>query len=154
MRSVDAASALDVELVYGVVRREDVLRAVPGMRKTFVRLREGTFTGGSLVLLDPHAFGRARPAIERAVRARKRPWDLARMFGFRTILGLATGRLRIPELEQRAAVLTGIRARALICPAPEIAIDVDTQATLALVSARLADRLGTAPQPTKRMANS
>jgi GTP:adenosylcobinamide-phosphate guanylyltransferase len=151
---VDAASALDAEFVYGVVRRDDVLRAVPDLRKTFVRLREGTFTGGSLVLLEPHAFGRARPAIERAIRARKRPWDLARMFGARTLLGLATGGLRIPELEERATRLTGTRARALICSAPEIAIDVDTQATLVAVSVLLADRLGMpAPHPTERMAN-
>jgi GTP:adenosylcobinamide-phosphate guanylyltransferase len=151
----DAASALDAEIVYGVVRRDDVVRALPGVRKTFVRLREGTFTGGSLVLLDPGAFGRARVAIDRAIRARKRPWELARMLGVRTVLGLVTGTLEIATLEQRVAALTGIRARALICRASEIAIDVDTPAALAAVSARLADRMGaSAPQPTGGMADT
>lgn len=139
---VAAASALDAGIVYGVVRRDDVVRALPGVRKTFIRFREGTFTGGSLILLDPQAFARARPAIERAIRARKRPWELARMFGVRTLFGLLTGRLRIPELERRAALLTGIEARALICRDPEIAIDVDTRDALTAVEARLANRLG------------
>jgi GTP:adenosylcobinamide-phosphate guanylyltransferase len=151
---VEAASALDAECVYGVVRKEDVRRELPGVRKTYVRLRDGTFTGGSLMLLDPGAFARARVAIAHAIRARKQPWTLARMFGLRTLLGLLTGTLRIPELEQRAFLLTGIRARALICRTPEIALDVDTPEMLAAVGARLADRLGiAAAQPAQRMAH-
>jgi len=150
---VKAATALDAECVYGVVRREDVRQELPGVRKTFVRLREGTFTGGSLILLDPAAFARARAAIDRAIRARKQPWTLARMFGLRTLLGLLTGTLRIPELERRAFLLTGIRARALICRTPEIALDIDTPETLAAVGARLAGRLGIAAAQPKRMAH-
>jgi hypothetical protein len=134
---VEAGLALDAAIVYGVVRREDVLREFPAIGKTFVRLREGTLTGGSLILLDPRAFARARDAIDRAVRARKRPWELARLLGLRTVLGLLTGTLRIPDLEERVGRLTGVRARALVCPSPEIAIDVDSPETLALVRWRL-----------------
>ena len=134
---VEAGQALDAAIVYGVVRREDVRREFPAIGKTFVRLREGTLTGGSLILLDPRAFARARSVIERAVRARKHPWELARLFGLRTVLGLLTGTLRIPDLEERVGRLTGVRARALIWPSPEIAIDVDSPETLALVRGRL-----------------
>ena len=152
---VEAATALGAEVVYGVVRQEDVRHELPQARKTFVRLREGTFTGGSLILLDSRAFARARPAIDRAVRARKRPWELARMFGLRTLLGLLTGTLRIPELERRAVHLTGVRARALICRTPEIALDVDTPEMLAAVGALLAERLAAmASQPTNSVAHS
>ena len=142
---VAAAGALDAELVYAAVRREDLWRVMPGVRKTFVQLREGTFAGGSLVLLDPRAFQSARTAIERAVRARKRPWELARLFGARTLIGLATGRLSIPALERRVTEMTGVRARALICETPEIALDVDTPEMLDLAGAQLARRLGGSP---------
>jgi GTP:adenosylcobinamide-phosphate guanylyltransferase len=152
---VNAATALDAEFVYAVVRREDLQRAIPGIRKTFVQLREGAFTGGSLVLLDPRAFESARTAVERAVRARKRPWELARLFGARTLIGLATGRLSIPELERRAMEITGVRARALICGTPEIAIDVDAPEMLDLAGAQLARRLGSPPaRPAERMPHS
>ncbi len=139
---VESAEALDAELVYAAVRREDLRRVIPGIRKTFVRLREGTFAGASLVLLDPRAFESARTAIERAVRARKRPWELARLFGAQTLIGLAAGRLSIPELERRTMEITGVRARALICETPEIAIDVDTPEMLEAGGAQLADRFG------------
>lgn len=139
-----AAGAHDVDVAYGIVPREDVVRAFPHVHKTFVRLREGTFTGGNLVLLRPRAFHSARPWIERAIRARKRPWDLARLFGMRAVLGLLTGRLRIGELEQRAAMLMGIRARAVISHDPEIALDVDRAETLAAVQEHL-ERLTASP---------
>lgn len=137
---LDAALALDADMVYGVVPRADVMRAYPDARKTFVRLRDGVFTGGSLVLLRPRAFERARPVLERAIRARKRPWDLARLFGPSTLLGLATGRLRIAGLEARVARIAGVRARALICHEAEIAVDVDRSEDLAMAERWLTPR--------------
>jgi hypothetical protein len=133
-----------VDVAYGIVPREDVVRAFPRVHKTFVRLKEGTFTGGSLVLLRPRAFHSARPWIERAIRARKRPWELARVFGLRVVVGLLTGRLRIGELERRAQMLTGIRARAVLSHDPEIAIDVDQAEVLAEVQEYL-ERLAQSP---------
>jgi CTP:molybdopterin cytidylyltransferase MocA len=135
---LQAAQASGADAAYAVVPRDVVARAAPGVRKTFVRLADGEFTGGSLVLLRPGAFARARPVIERAVRARKRPWDLARLFGLATLAGLATGRLRIAALERRAETIAGLRARAVVCRDAGVALDVDTPEMLALVRQRLA----------------
>ncbi|TMI83564.1 MAG: hypothetical protein E6H03_03490 [Bacillati bacterium ANGP1] len=127
---VRAAQSLDAEIVYGVVRREDVTREFPRARKTSVRLRDGTLTGGSLILMAPQAFARARPVIERAIRARKRPWE-----------------------QRRAAGLLGVRARALICAGPEICMDVDTPAMLAVVRERLTrDPRSPSPRHAEGMA--
>lgn len=132
------AQAARADAAYAIVPRDAVTRAAPGVRKTFVRVAEGEFTGGSLVLLRPGAFARARPVIERAVGARKRPWELARLFGLGTLLGLATGRLRIAALERRAELIAGLRARAIICREAGVALDVDTPEMLAFVRQRLA----------------
>ena len=144
LREAQAASA---DAVYAIVPREVVARAAPGVRKTFVRLADGAFTGGGLVLLRPGAFARARPVIERAVRARKRPWELARLFGLGTLLGLATGRLRIAALERRAEAVAGLRARAVICRDAGVALDVDTPEMLAYVRRRLEGAPGGAGGP-------
>ncbi len=135
LREAHRASA---DAAYAIVPREDVARAAPGVRKTFVRVADGEFTGGSLVLLHPGAFARARPVIERAVRARKRPWELARLFGLGTLLGLATGRLRIAALERRAETVAGLRVRAVVCREAGVALDVDTPEMLAFARQRLA----------------
>lgn len=139
---VDAALATDADLRYAVVPRADVERAYPGVRKTFVRLRDGVFTGGSAFLITPRAFARARPMIERAIAARKRPWRLARLLGVSTLLGLATGRLRIDALEARVEEITGIRARAVICRDAEIAVDADRPEDLVMLARCLAARDG------------
>ena len=135
LREARAAAA---DAAYAIVPRDDVARAAPGVRKTFVRVADGEFTGGSLVLLRPGAFARARPVIERAVRARKRPWELARLFGLGALLGLATGRLRIAALERRAETVAGLRARAIVCREAGVALDVDNPEMLAFVRQRLA----------------
>jgi len=137
---LDAARALDADLVYGAVPRDDVVRKFPDARKTFVRLRDGVFTGGSLVLLRPSAFAAARPVIERAIRARKRPWDLARLFGPGTVVALLTGRAEISALEARVVRIAGIRARAVICHDPEIGLDVDRPEDLAAMERYLEER--------------
>lgn len=144
---LDAAAAIDADVWYPAVPRADVERAFPGAAKTFVRFRDGTFTGGSLILTRPEAFQRARPVIERAVHARKRPWELARLLGVATLAGLATGRLRIADAEHRAARVAGIRARAVVCRYPEIAIDVDRPETLALIRRALEARQTSASVP-------
>lgn len=144
LREAQAASA---DAAYAIVPREDVARAAPGVRKTFVRVADGEFTGGGLVLLRPGAFARARPVIERAVRARKRPWELARLFGLGTLLGLATGRLRIAALERRAETVAGLRARAIVCREAGVALDVDTPEMLAFVRQRLAEASAGAAGP-------
>ncbi len=135
---LDAAETIEADIWYAAVPHEEITRAFPEARKTSVRLRDGTFTGGSLMLIRPRAFSLARPMIEQAVRARKRPWALARLFGLATLAGLATGRLTIADLERRVARITGCRVRAVICRCPEIAIDVDRPETLAVVEGRLA----------------
>jgi GTP:adenosylcobinamide-phosphate guanylyltransferase len=148
---LDAADAINADVWYAIVSREDVAREFPGVRKTFVRLREGTFAGGSLILIRPPAFSHARPLIERAMRARKRPWELARLIGLGTLLSLAVGRLAISGVERRVARIAGIGARAVICRYPEVALDVDSAMSLAFVRARLGDRpTPAAPQAIER----
>jgi len=122
------------------------VRKFPDARKTFVRLRDGVFTGGSLVLMRPSAFATARPVIERAIRARKRPWDLARLFGPATVVALLTGRAEIGALEARVVRIAGIRARAVICHDPEIGLDVDRPEDLAAMERYLAARRGEEPR--------
>jgi GTP:adenosylcobinamide-phosphate guanylyltransferase len=137
---LDAAAALDADISYAVVPRAEMAGAFPEARKTFVRLREGTFTGGSLFLIRPAAFTLARGHIERAIHARKKPWQLAMLLGPTVLLGMLTGRASIPALERRVTVLVGIRARAVVCRTPEIALDVDHPDTLALVERRIGSR--------------
>lgn len=134
---LDAALSLECDIAYGIVPRDDMMREFPAARKTFVRVRDGVFTGGSLVLMRPQAFSRARDAVAGAVDARKNPLALARLLGPGAVLGLLTGTVGIADLEKRVAAVSGIRARAVICHHAEISVDVDRAEALAMIRERL-----------------
>jgi GTP:adenosylcobinamide-phosphate guanylyltransferase len=128
-------------LIYPVVHDHDAERDFPGGKRTYVRLRDGRFTGGNLFILEPSLVGRFMPQLRVMVKNRKNPLALARTVGFGTLWGLLTGSLTVAALERRVSEILGLEARALITPFAEIGFDVDKAADLALVSAKLSAKL-------------
>jgi hypothetical protein len=122
--------APEAALVYPIVPKEAVEARFPGNRRTYARLKEGTFTGGNLLLLDKALFFQALPLARRVVALRKRPLALARLIGLDILLKLLLGRLSLPELEARARRILGVEARALVTPYPEVGVDVDKEEDL------------------------
>lgn len=137
---LDAADreAPGADLVYPVVRREDCEAAFPGVKRTYARLRDGTFTGGNVFLLDPRLV--REPRLRAVWAQRKNPLGLARLIGWGTLAGLLTGRLTVAALEARVSRLLGARARALVTPHAAVGTDVDKDGDLDLARRHLAGR--------------
>ncbi|GAA5534405.1 hypothetical protein Dalu01_02816 [Deinococcus aluminii] len=133
---LDAAPP-EAALVYPVVRRGDCERAFPGVKRTYASLREGTFTGGNVFLLDPRLIGQFLPRLRAVLAARKAPLQLAALIGPGILLKLLTRRLTVRELENRVSALLGVPARALITGHAAIGTDVDKDADLRLAEAHL-----------------
>lgn len=129
------------DFLYPIIPKELVERLFPGLKRTFRRLKEGTFTGGNVVLFRRDFF----PALERFAKvvhsARKKPWLLASMLGGRTLWGLLVGTLSLPQLEERASRILGGQVRALVCRYPEIGVDVDDPREIPLVEKLLTQGL-------------
>lgn len=136
---LDAAPP-EAALVYPVVRRSDCERAFPNVKRTYARLREGTFTGGNVFLLDPSLIGQFLPRLRAVLAARKAPLKLAALIGPGILLRLLTRRLTVRELEQRVSALLGVPARALITGHAAIGTDVDKEADLMLAETHLSAR--------------
>ncbi len=122
---VSAAGEKPAEFHYPVVRREDVERRFPGNKRTYVRLMDGTFTGGNIVLLDPKAAPRAIGVAEDLVALRKKPWRLALKVGMAFMVRLLLGRVSVADAEERFSRLLGVVSRAVPLPYAEIGVDVD-----------------------------
>lgn len=135
----------DADFYYAIVPQAAIERRFPTARKTYVKLTEGTFCGGSIVLFAPAALERIRPLVEQAIAARKRPWLLAQLFGLATVMRFASGRLSIAELEARAHAISGLRGRAVVLDGPEMALDVDAERPENLAAIRAA--LEPPPEP-------
>ena len=120
-----ARSPVDADFCLAVIRRERYQARFPGARNLYVRLAEGHFTGGSQYVVHPRAVRENEPVLRELVRRRKSQLGMVKTFGLRFIWRLLTGRLTIPELEQRASDLTHARCRAVPDCAPELAYDID-----------------------------
>jgi molybdopterin-guanine dinucleotide biosynthesis protein A len=123
----------EAAFVYPIIPQRAAERQFPGQKRTYVKLKEGRFTGGNLMLLTPEITASLLPFVERVYRARKNPLALAGIVGPSTLLKLVTRRLGLVELEQRVSKLIGGSARALISEYACIGADVDRPEQLELI---------------------
>jgi GTP:adenosylcobinamide-phosphate guanylyltransferase len=131
------ARDMGVGLVYPVVPKHAAEAQFPGGKRTYARLREGTFTGGNLFLLEPRLVEEFLPRLEYILDNRKNVLRLAGMFGLGALVKLLLGQLTISELEQTVSRILGVPAKALISEYAEIGFDVDKPEDLMLVRSKL-----------------
>ncbi|MDH7576570.1 MAG: nucleotidyltransferase family protein [Bacillota bacterium] len=135
---LDRCREREAGLYYPIIPREVAEKRFPGVKRTYARLREGTFTGGNLFLLDRRILQSCLPKAEEFVRLRKNPAALARLVGFEILGKYLFGILSVKEIERRVSELFGVQGAAVISHYPEIGVDVDKPADLALARNLLA----------------
>lgn len=113
------------DFCYSYVRRSISEKKYPELRHTYVRLKEGTFCGGSFILMKRSEFSKGEKLFKTLSSARKNPLQLASAFGFLNIIKLLAGRLSIAELEKKAESLLGASVSAIESRYPEMAFNVD-----------------------------
>lgn len=146
----------EFEVFYPVVTRKGMERVLPAGRRTYVQLLDGEFTGGNIFLMRPSVVEKAGRILEEAIAARKKPWRLARLFGWRFLLALARRRLRIASVEQVVADRFGISGKAIVLEEAAIGFDVDKPVDLAMARELLASSRGGGNAPagaTPRSSN-
>jgi GTP:adenosylcobinamide-phosphate guanylyltransferase len=128
------------DVVAGVARADIVRAACPDTRRTWLRFRDGAFSGCNMFLLRAAPAGNAVRAWQLLERDRKRPLAMARLLGPATMvlygLRLLTLRATLRRLEGRVGATLG----AVVLPFGEAAIDIDKPHDLALAEARLMHR--------------
>jgi GTP:adenosylcobinamide-phosphate guanylyltransferase len=134
----DAPVGSDVAVL--LAHRDAVERALPGTRRTWLRLADGGWSGCNLFLLSTP---RAEAAIGtwQAVEAdRKRPWRIAARLGAGTLWRYLLGRLTLAQAVSRLGQRIGIAAHAVAARNGLAAVDVDKPGDLADVRRILAGR--------------
>lgn len=129
------------ELYYPVVAREVNERDYPGVQRTYVRLKDGVFTGGNVVLVRRTAMiSEFKDVFAQAVALRKHPVKMCRLLGLTFLVRLVLGRLSIEEIEKRVGRLLNLNGACVISPYPEVGIDVDKPSDLELARRILSSR--------------
>jgi CTP:molybdopterin cytidylyltransferase MocA len=128
----DAAAAVAPESV--------IAAAYPQTRRTYIRLRDGAYSGCNLFAFTAADAAAAAAFWTKVERYRKQPWRLFAAAGPRTLLEFLLGRLDLAAAADRLSAMLGLRVRVVTMPFAEAAIDVDTPADLALVEKIFASR--------------
>jgi molybdopterin-guanine dinucleotide biosynthesis protein A len=113
------------DLIYPVIPRDVSEAQFPGQKRTYVRVIEGAFTGGNLVLVSLAALPKLIRVLNQLHDARKNPLKLASLFGFDMVFKLLLRRLCIPELEARASKILNLSARGFIATDASLGADID-----------------------------
>jgi GTP:adenosylcobinamide-phosphate guanylyltransferase len=132
----------DVEAAfyYPIVRYGESEKIFPDVKRTYVKVRDGRFTGGNIGLVEPEFVYKNVSVIEKLYELRKKPIKIARFLGFGFLIKFVIGMLNICDIEKRVGEITGMKCVGIITPYPEIGIDVDKDSDLLLATKAIVGR--------------
>jgi molybdopterin-guanine dinucleotide biosynthesis protein A len=124
---VTRSRALKADISYPIIDKTVCLKKYPKAVRTYVKLKEGSFTGGNVFYINPLVIDLVYDLSSKLLDARKNPIKMARLMGFSFLLRLITGTLSIKNAESKVSGMFNIKAYAIISEYPEIGNDVDKQ---------------------------
>jgi len=128
---VSRALQSGAEMCYPIIPLERCAQRFPSMPRTALSLREGTFTGGNLLLVRAGVVRRQADLLRQAFRARKSVWALAKILGAGIIVRVLLAKLVSPRLlsiahiKRRVQQLMGATAQEIVTEYVEIGVDID-----------------------------
>ena len=125
--------AKEADLYYPIIRKEVNEYYYPGNQRTYVRLKEGVYTGGNLLLINPAIVSKCLKIADRVIKNRKNPLKLCHILGWRFVFKFLFRCLALPEVEARVSSLLAIKGTAIQSSFPGVGIDVDKPSDLELV---------------------
>lgn len=112
---------------YPILEKGFLEKAYPGTERTYAKLKEGMFTGGNIFLVKAEVILSNEDFLRELLKARKSPFKLAGVVGFKLLLKALLGILTIEEAEKRISKIVNAPVKAIITHFPEIGIDIDKQ---------------------------
>ena len=115
----------EADFYYPITRKEVNESKYPGVVRTYVRLKDGIFTGGNLFLLRSRLIPACLEMGLKLIQRRKNPLAMAKLFGMSLVWKYLIGRLSIQMAEKRFYQVVGIRGKGIISSYAEVGVDVD-----------------------------
>ncbi|NQS75731.1 MAG: NTP transferase domain-containing protein [Peptococcaceae bacterium] len=122
------------DLYFPVIEKMVVEEKFPAARRTYVKLKEGVFTGGNIFLLNPTVYKKCMENGGKIISLRKSPLALCRMLGVRFVIKFLMHLLTLKEAEEKVCrLLGGIKGVVVVSRYPEVGVDVDKPGDYELV---------------------
>jgi len=130
----------NADLTLALVPRKTIEAHFPETKRTYLRFSDEDYSGANLFLFRSPDAARAANFWRRVESQRKRPWRIARAFGYANLVLFMTRRLDLETAFKRASKAVGAKIQAIPLEIAEAAIDVDKIEDLELVRRILGDR--------------
>jgi len=125
------------DLYYCVVEQSQMEKRFPGSARSYVKLRDMNVCGGDLALINLDLYKSREDFWRRIFEARKSYLEQARLIGFDILILLLLRRLTFSDTVKKVTHRLDITGQGLICPYPEIAMDIDKPHQLELARREL-----------------
>lgn len=134
---IERSKEVKADFCYPIVRKEVCEAKFPKTKRTYAKIKDGTFTGGNIFITKVGLVKQKLPQVKQFLAYRKKPLKLARILGFSIVVKYILGIITIEDLEKRVSNLLKIKAKAIESKYPEIATDVDKLSDLELAKKTL-----------------
>jgi GTP:adenosylcobinamide-phosphate guanylyltransferase len=132
----EGAGTSDVAI--GVVRRESLMRRLPGTKRTWLKFRGGAYTGANLFALKSPAVRSAIELWRSVEQDRKKAWRVMSLLGPTGLIAVALRLVSLDEVLARIGGRLGLRIKAIRLSNPLAGVDVDKPVDHSLVEDILA----------------
>jgi len=130
----------EFDVYYNFITRDAMESRFPGSKRTYTRFKDIEVCGGDLTAFRSAMLTTDDGVWQELINSRKNVLKQAAVIGYGTLLLLLLRQLTIEDAVARVSKRLELRARAVRCPYPEIGMDVDKPAQLALLENDLASR--------------
>ncbi len=140
------------DVYYHVIRREAMEKRYPGSKRTYTKLKDMEVCGGDTNMVRAAIVNQHSDFWNKVLDARKSPADQATLLGPDILFRLLFRQLTADDVIQRVASKLGLKGRAIVCPYPEVGMDVDKPHQLELLRAELAQHRRSRGAPAHKSA--
>ncbi|MBS1250541.1 MAG: 2-C-methyl-D-erythritol 4-phosphate cytidylyltransferase [Chloroflexi bacterium] len=130
---VNSALESEHDAYYNAIPRHAMEKGYPDSGRTFTKLKGLEVCGGDLSIAKMSLLSTDKEIFERLFAARKNPFKIASLVGYSTLFLLLTRLLTLEKGVERVSQSLGIKGRVMLCPYPEIGMDVDKPYQLELL---------------------
>jgi GTP:adenosylcobinamide-phosphate guanylyltransferase len=122
---VNTCLETDDDAYYNVIQREAMEDRFPGSKRTYTRLKDMQVCGGDMNVARVTMVEGDSQFWEKVINSRKSPLAQAGLIGIDTLFQLLFRTVTLEELVRKVCQRLSIRGRGIVCPYPEVGMDID-----------------------------
>lgn len=135
---IERSGEPDCDIFYNIAPKSLMETVFPEVKRTYIRLKEGSFTGCDMHVMNLHYNIKEESAASKFVTYKKIPIKLIATLGFDILIRTLFNKPSIETTRQIIKKRTKIRVKIMISPFAEIGMDIDKPDQLAMIRKRLA----------------